>query len=239
MLNPDASLRPGALQAMTDVLAAHPRAGFVGPRLENLDGSSWVAAFHFPSFANEVAGSAGIGALARRFPRLIADAEQPVRVDWVTGTATLIRWTALEALGNMDDGYFLYFEEVDYMRSGRRLGWESWHAPAARVVHDAGASTGIENGQARRGRTPDYVFEAWARYFSKNHGAAYARMTAAGKMLAMLFAETHRRMRGKPSGVTEGYLRDFARKVLFAPLSPPPQSRYRASAGAIASAHNQ
>jgi hypothetical protein len=224
LLNPDAALRPGALIEMLCVMKAAPRTGFVGPRLENPDGSTWVGAFNFPSFGTEVWSALGIGLLARRHPIVIPDVDRPTKVDWVTGTATLIRWQALCQIGDMDDGYFLYYEEVDYMLQGQRLGWESWHAPAARVLHEAGASTGIQNGSVRAGRMPGYWFQSWARYFAKNHPPAYARATALSKLCAMVVGAAQRRLRGRPTGWPEGFVADFARHVAFARLSPPPAS---------------
>jgi FkbH-like protein len=231
LLNPDAEMQPGALDEMLAVMRVNPKAGFVGPRLENPDGTSWVGAFNFPTLASETAAGLGIGVFQRRAPTVIPDAETPVRADWVTGTATLIRSEAFEALGDMDDGYFLYYEEVDYMLQGRRLGWESWHAPAARILHEAGVATGVEAGQARRGRQPDYWFQSWARYFAKNHGPAYARLTAALKLAAMIAGSAQLALRGKHRRFAEGFYWDFAVKVLFARLSPPPASMRAATLG--------
>ena len=231
LLNPDAELRPGALREMVRVMQDHPRAGFVGPRLRNPDGSTWTAAFHFPSLIREVAGNLGLGVLQRLYPIVASASDTPVRVDWVTGTAALIRGEAFRALGDMDDGYFLYYEEVDYMLQGRRLGWESWHAPAALVAHEAGASTRVKDGRVRSGRQPDYMFRSWARYFAKNHGAVYARVVAIATLLALAFGTLQRRLRGKAEQKPENFLADFATKVAFGRLSPPPCSALAATPG--------
>jgi hypothetical protein len=142
------------LSALFAIFDAHPEAGFVGPRVDDPEGGSFSGAFRFPTLMTEVAKGLGIGALLRQFPTVIDETDAPVEVDWITGSACLIRGAAFEVLGDMDDGYFLYFDEVDYMLQGRRLGWTTWHAPDARVIHDAGAATGIAHGQARRGRQP-------------------------------------------------------------------------------------
>ena len=224
LLNPDAEMRPGALIEMLRVMLAQPKAGFIGPRVANTDGVEWAGAFNFPTFMREVAAGLGVDALRRRFPTLIPDVDVPTRADWITGVATLIRWEAFEALGDMDDGYFLYYDETDYMFQGRRLGWESWHAPAAVIGHVGGATTGVVNNKARAGRQPDYWFQSWTRYFVKNHGPLYARATAFAKLAAMLVRRVHRRLRGKPDPQPERFLWDFARKAAFARLSPTPIS---------------
>ncbi|MEM7498402.1 MAG: HAD-IIIC family phosphatase [Pseudomonadota bacterium] len=223
--NPDARVEPGALAAMQRLMHAVPRAGFIGPRLTHPDGSSWPGAFRFPSAGSEIAASLGFGPLVRRFPTVIEGLVAPSRVDWVTGTATLIRGEAWEALGDMDEGYFLYYEEVDYQRRGADLGWEAWHLPEARFAHEAGSATGITDGQARAGRTPAYRFEAWARYFSRNYGALAARAIAAARIAAMALGGLQRRLRGRRPDFDATFIGDFARHVLFARLAPPPASR--------------
>ena len=222
LLNPDAEVRPGALAEMLRVLESDPAIGFVGPRVENPDGSSWVGAFNFPSMGGEVFGALGLDVLARHFRSTIPDSDRPVRADWITGTAMMIRGQAFAELGDMDDGYFLYYEEVDYMLQGARLGWQSWHAPQARVHHIAGAATGVVDKTVARGRMPAYWFQAWARYFAKNHGPAHARTTALLRILATLLGDLQRSLRGRQVPRPQRFLRDFAAATLFSRLSPPP-----------------
>ncbi|MEO1686275.1 MAG: glycosyltransferase family 2 protein [Pseudomonadota bacterium] len=224
MLNPDAEPRPGALREMLTVMAGRPKAGFVGPRLENPDGSTWTAAFRFPTAMSEFAGATGIGALIRRWPVVLPESETPMRADWVTGAAMLARWEAIEAAGDMDEGYFLYYEEIDFMRRAAEAGWQNWHAPSARVLHSAGGATGILDGAPREGRMPDYWFGSWRRYFAKNHGAGYARTAAALKLLGMAIGAAQRGLRGRSYGRAPGFWGDFLRKALLASLSPLPRS---------------
>ncbi|MEM6742402.1 MAG: glycosyltransferase family 2 protein [Pseudomonadota bacterium] len=218
MLNPDAEMRPGALREMLAVLAARPEAGFVGPRLENSDGSTWTAAFRFPSAMSEFAGATGVGALTRRWPVVLPESVSPMQVDWVTGAAMLARWDAIEDVGGMDEGFFLYYEEIDFMRRAAAKGWGSWHAPAARVLHEAGGATGMLDGKPREGRMPDYWFQSWRRYFAKSHGAVYARAAAMAKLLGMAIGTAQRRLRGLPYGKTPGFWGDFLRKGLLGPM---------------------
>ncbi len=216
--NPDARVTPGAVAALAQVLLDEPRAGAVGGTLEDLDGSAWSAALHFPSIWREIAVSAGFGPLARRFPTTLPMQGSRRRVDWVSGAAVLLRWDAVRAVGPMDDGYFLYFEEVDYMRVLRRAGWETWHTPEARVLHDAGQSTKVKDNKVGEGRMPRYWFDSWLRYYSKNHGALYARATAAARLAALLLSYPMLALRGRRRRLPDHYLRDFARFCLLGPV---------------------
>lgn len=217
LLNPDAAVLPGALAEMLAVMDKQPKAGVVGARLRNPDGSTWSAAFNFPGAFSEFAAATGLGVLQRRRPNVVEHAAS-ARVDWVSGAAMMVRWQALAALGDMDEGYFLYFEEVDFMLRARRLGWETWTAPAALIAHDAGSATGIVDGRSRSGPMPDYWFASWRRYFTKNHGPAYARIAAAAKTAGLLIGAAQRGLRGRPDPHTPGFPRDFVRKALLAPL---------------------
>ena len=92
-------------------------------------------------------------------------------VDWVTGASFLLRTQALEQCGMFDTGFFLYFEEVELMHRLARHGWKTYHCPESRVVHMAGASTGIVGGKAVTNRAPpDYLFHSRNRYFALTQG---------------------------------------------------------------------
>lgn len=224
LFNPDAEMKPGALIALLEVLRETPQAGFVGPRLEDPDGSTWVGALNFPSLPGEVFNALGLNILARHFPSVIADSDVPVRADWIAGTAVLIRGEALRDLGDMDEDYFLYYEEVDYMLQGARRGWQSWHVPQALVSHIGGATTGVQNKTVRKGRMPAYWFQSWARYFAKNHGAGYARVTALGRLLGLILGDAQRKIRGRHDPRPRHYYWDILTKIVLARLSPPPRA---------------
>lgn len=215
MLNPDAELRPGALQEMLKVLAERPKAGFAGPRLERADGLTWNAAFRFPSLMGEFARETGLSIFVEKWPILIDETKEPVRAGWITGAAMLARWEMIEQLGGMDDRYFLYFEEVDFMLAATQAGWEVWHVPAAVVRHVAGGATGFLDGKPRQGPMPDYWFESWTRYFEKNHGSMYARTTALAKLAGMFIGDFKRWAQRRPRARPPRFARTFMIRCLL------------------------
>ncbi|MEM9781764.1 MAG: glycosyltransferase family 2 protein [Pseudomonadota bacterium] len=224
LLNPDAEPEPGAIQALFEGLVAAPRSGFAGPVLINDDGSTWSGAFNFPSWQIEILRPLGIGIVDRFSPLLAATDAGPARVDWLSGASLMIRWTAIQALGDLDEGYFLYHEEVDYQREGARQGWEAWHIPAARVRHAAGETTGVVDGQIRRGRTPAYLFESWVRYSVKQRGAAATRIVATLRLVTIMLGQLKLILQGRGISLPQRYLRDYLAQVVLRRLSPPPSS---------------
>ena len=67
---------------------------------------------------------------------------------YITGASLLVRVRAIEEVGEMDETYFLYGEEVDWQIRARRLGWRSGYAPKGRVYHKEGASSGYKSSYA-------------------------------------------------------------------------------------------
>src|SRR4029453_12548636 len=116
----------------------------------------------------------------------------------------------------MDEGYFLYFEEVDFCLRANRSGWPCWYVPQSRVMHIAGQRTGVSSRERKLRRMPAYWFASRSRYFVKNHGLVYARMAdiafGVGLTIWMLRRPLTRRRNTDPPGL----LADFWRtSVLF------------------------
>lgn len=144
--NPDLVVHPGAIARLTAALDADPRLAFVGPRLENPDGSLYPSARSFPSLV-DAAGHAFLGLVvpgnrfSRRYKLLDWDHAGARQVDWVSGACFLARRQALEALGGFDESYFMYLEDVDLCWRAGQAGWRVSYQPAAVVTHEQGVST--------------------------------------------------------------------------------------------------
>lgn len=169
-LNPDTVVRPGALRALLDHLDAHPEAGIVGASIEDEHGMRQRSAHHFPSPLTELVAGSQLG-IAGRLLGLHAMGEpaqdRSHACDWVSGACFAVRRQVFEKVGLLDEGYFLYFEEVDFCRRARQAGWSCWYVADARVVHHEGSSTGIRESARRR---PAYWFASRRRYLTKAHG---------------------------------------------------------------------
>jgi N-acetylglucosaminyl-diphospho-decaprenol L-rhamnosyltransferase len=80
-----------------------------------------------------------------------------------------------DAIGGLDDGFFLYYEETDFARRAARAGFKSAYVPASRIVHYCGQSTGVTQPDGSLHAPPQYFHDSRRRYFTKHHGAIYAR----------------------------------------------------------------
>jgi GT2 family glycosyltransferase len=70
----------------------------------------------------------------------------------------------------LDEGYFMYFEDVDYCRRVRKAGWQIRCAPESKVTHHLGGSS--HAGENGRKRLPRFYYESRARYYTKFYGRA-------------------------------------------------------------------
>lgn len=144
LLNSDAVLTPGSLDALPAVAQAQPRAAIVGARLLNPDGSFQASHTSFPTLARE---ALILSTLGRRlygpwYPSAGPEvAVGPQQVDYVEGACLLVRRAAWAAVGGLDEGYWMYAEEVDWCRRMAQAGWQVWYQPAAAVLHWGGGSS--------------------------------------------------------------------------------------------------
>lgn len=212
LLNPDTRVRPGALAAITGFMAANPAVGITGTMIEQADGTPWPYAFRFPSIFGEVERGLRFGPVSRLLANhavLHRMDDVPRRVGWVSGCSMVIRRTVFDRVGLFDEGYFLYYEETDFCRAAQRAGWACWYLPQARIMHIAGQSTGITGSEAGQRRLPRYWFESRRRYFTKNHGRAYAALADLAWVTAHLGWTLRRTLQRRPDPDPPFLLRDF------------------------------
>jgi GT2 family glycosyltransferase len=147
LLNSDAVARPGLLAALLDFAAKHPKAGLIGPKVLNADGSLQASCRRFPSLGAGLFRNTFLGRLfphnryTREYLMEEWDHTVPREVDWLSACCLLARREMVETVGPMDETYFMYFEDVDWSLRAARGGWEVWYAPVAPVVHEIGRST--------------------------------------------------------------------------------------------------
>jgi exopolysaccharide biosynthesis WecB/TagA/CpsF family protein len=145
ILNPDLIMEPGSLRAMRERLL-HPRVGVCVPRLLDVDGEVYASVRREPTLTRAI-GDALLGERLSGRPGWLSEIEldrrtyrYAHRVDWATGAALLIAAEVDEAVGDWDERYFLYSEEVDYLRRVRETGTDVWFEPLATMQHARGGS---------------------------------------------------------------------------------------------------
>ncbi|WP_199258352.1 glycosyltransferase family 2 protein [Paracoccus binzhouensis] len=169
LLNSDAIPQPGAIRALVDYLAAHPRAGIACSRLRGIDDVPHTTAFRFPTALGEFESESRTGPISRLLHRRAVSLPQPEtsgRVDWSAGASMMIRMDVLDRIGLFDEGFFLYYEETDLCRRAALAGWQTHYVVESLVLHIGSVSTGMKEWK----RPPDYWYDSRRRYFEKHHG---------------------------------------------------------------------
>ena len=146
LLNDDTVILDGALDRMLDFLESQPgEVGIVG--CTNLTGRGQFAlsCYPFPDASVIVSQHMMLGRVLPGvgYQRYLKQARgtEPFAVDWVQGSCILIRREVIERIGYLDEGFFLFSEEVDYCYRARRAGFLTYHVPQARILHHESATT--------------------------------------------------------------------------------------------------
>ncbi len=177
LLNPDTEIVGDALATMVEYLDHHPQVGALGPQLLNPDGSIQSSRRRFPTLATAFLEST---ILQQWFPRnrvtrhyYITDRpdDEVQEVDWVTGACLLARRETIEEVGLLDEGFFMYSEELDWCRRIKAQGWQVVYLPTARVIHHGAQSSeqvkSFQHIQFQRSKV---------RYFHKHHSSWQAEV---------------------------------------------------------------
>jgi len=147
LLNPDAFIKPDAIENTIHFMDVNPECGICGGRLVNPAGGLDPSARKFPTALNKFFTLSG---LRSRFPdsSLFSghefggfDHKSILEVDWVPGTFTMYSRKMLEKTGLFDERFYIYFEETDLCYNAKKAGWKVYFLPSAEVVHVGGASS--------------------------------------------------------------------------------------------------
>jgi N-acetylglucosaminyl-diphospho-decaprenol L-rhamnosyltransferase len=180
LLNPDTIVRPGAIDACLERIEADPAIGMVGCKLVQPSGElDHACKRSFPTPLSALAHFSGIGkrqdasgSLSQYRATHLGD-DEPGEVDAVNGAFMLVRMEAVGQVGLLDEGYWLYMEDLDWCARFWRAGWKVFYEPAGTVVHVKGGSSG-----ARRAVRQEVAFH-------RGMGRFYRRFDAPGSNPAL------------------------------------------------------
>jgi GT2 family glycosyltransferase len=187
LLNPDCIIHRDGCRRLAEWLQCNPDVGAAGPRIRNADGTVQPSARRFPTFSTAIAGRSSWftrvmpnNPLSRRnLPGRDEALAAPLPVDWVSGACMLVRREAFEAVGGMDEGFFLYWEDADFCRRLKKAGWTTAYYPGVVATHIGGRSSR---------HATDASLEAFHRSafrFFWKHGGGFSRLLAPAVFVAL------------------------------------------------------
>lgn len=149
ILNDDTILRPGALELLCRKLDEDALVAVAAPKLLNKDGSVQESCYRFPTPLRHVWDNL---LLAAAFPhhKTFGDYrkwtyDEEREVDCVKGAALMVRRSAIDAVGLLDEQFYFYFEEIDWQLRMHQAGYKIVFCPAARITHLGGQSLAGES----------------------------------------------------------------------------------------------
>lgn len=144
LLNSDTLVAAGAIDSLVRRLQSHPAAAVAGPRLLDGHGRTEISWGPMISPFGEIRQKT----IGRLYDRRFGPVERWIDrkagieryVDWVSGACLLVHRRDAEAVGLLDERYFLYTEDADFCAAIRARGRRVLFAPSATVTHLRGRS---------------------------------------------------------------------------------------------------
>jgi N-acetylglucosaminyl-diphospho-decaprenol L-rhamnosyltransferase len=149
LLNPDTEVYPGTLDAALARLRSDAQIGMVGVMLVTESGTlDHACKRSFPTPLSALSHFTGIGrndgagaALSQYRATHLGD-DEPGEVDAINGAFMLCRAEAVREVGLLDEGYWLYMEDLDWCRRFWQAGWRVFYEPTGVALHVKGGSSG-------------------------------------------------------------------------------------------------
>ena len=142
LLNPDTRLVGNSLKIANNILINDHSIGILGGQLLNYDKSIQPSVRSFPKFTDHLMMIFKLHHLIKlkRYLALDFDYQKQSEVDQVMGAFFLISRPAWEKIGDFDDRYYIWFEEVDYCQRAKRAGFKVVYSPEPKIIHYGGRS---------------------------------------------------------------------------------------------------
>lgn len=193
-LNTDTVMPVDAPAKLLAEMRSRPEAGAIGPALVREDGRFQVSFGKALGFIAELRQKLVLNSYYRFALRL---SRKPRSVGWLSGACLLVRRAALEAAGLFDEGFFLYFEDIDLCRRLTKEGFGLVFFPEIKVFHAGGAVTSVRRRQSRLEyrRSQLRFYEKHASRLSRRLLRAYVRLTVFLLGLPVARAEEKKRFR--------------------------------------------
>lgn len=160
LLNSDTLTNSESLIKMIDWMECHPNVGASGPKLVYPDGtvqpspsptpSAWMYIVRFLGLKYLFPSCRSRRLVAKLFGKVLGDTltshmnpgefNTANEIEYLSGAALLVRKEVIDQIGGLDEGYFMYLEDVDWCIRIRKAGWKLGFIPEVEILHYAGAS---------------------------------------------------------------------------------------------------
>jgi hypothetical protein len=172
LINSDVKVLDGCMDAVADYLDAHPDVGMIGPKILNRDGTHQSSCRQFPTLWNNFCMLSGLSRVfndSRFFSgehMFYFRGDRQMDVNVLVGCFWAVRREALDEFGMLDEGFFMYAEDLDWCQRCWNAGWRVVFFPGAEAIHYRGGSSAKKD--------PVWIAltqqRSVLRYWKKHHG---------------------------------------------------------------------
>lgn len=186
LLNSDTIVEKDAIRTLVRFLDEHPHIGMIGPKVLNIDGTFQHASRRaLPTPQNAFAYLFGVKKLCRKSTLASEyknenknpDDEGPAQA--LSGAVMMFRRSVYEAIGGLDEDFFMYGEDLDFCKRARDAGFAIWYVPSAHIVHIGGQSS-KKRSRASRKNFYDAMWLYYKKHLYKNHWRLFSALVYIG-----------------------------------------------------------
>jgi len=163
LLNNDTIVNGPALDMLVEFLDAHPEAGAAAGKLLNPDGSFQSGYAPFSTLLEEFLIATHIGELLWSGYPSHGDSNEIKATGWLSSACLLVRRSALDKIGLLDESYFIYGDEADLQYRLNKAGWKVYFLPSSTIIHFGGRS--MDRWKRRK-----MVYRGKMLFYKKNYG---------------------------------------------------------------------
>ncbi len=204
LLNPDTLIQEDTVRTLIRFFEQHPDAGMAGCKILNPDGTLQLAcrrSFPTPWVAfTKVSGLSALVPKSKLFGKYnltYLDPDSTYEVDAISGSFMMLRRSVYEAIGGLDESFFMYGEDLDWCYRVQKSGWKLYYVPDTKIIHYKGESTkrsSIDEVKVfynamrlfvRKHHTGSFIFEAFIQLGIKLRRVLAAGMRAVKPFLLM------------------------------------------------------
>ncbi len=162
LLNPDTFVGEDAIRQVVDFLDAHPKAGGIGVKMHNADGT--LARESRRGIPTPFVSMLKMFGFSKRYYMSYLSWDEPGRIEVISGAFCMVRRKVLDEVGLLDKDFFMYGEDIDLSYRILKGGYENWFVPA-NILHYKGEST-----QKSSFRYVHVFYQAMIIFFRKHYG---------------------------------------------------------------------
>lgn len=140
LLNPDTQVRPGSIMAACTEFEQHQQVGVVGVKLLNADHSLQPSVRQLPTFSVFISIFLKMHRLRQHLMEPAFDYSKRAVVEQVMGAGFFIRNEVIQAIGLLDERFWIWFEEVDFCKRVQDAGYQVVYTPAGEIMHHGASS---------------------------------------------------------------------------------------------------